>query len=82
MITHKDTWNAIERLATDYELSCSGLARKGGLNPTTFNKSKRIFSTGQERWPSLYSISKILNALNLTMQDFSKYFPDKKHTAQ
>ena len=41
MLRHKDIWRAIDRLAEKHGLSPSGLARRSGLDPTTFNKSKR-----------------------------------------
>ena len=42
MLTHAEIWNAVDRLAARAGLSASGLAKKAGLDPTTFNKSKRI----------------------------------------
>ena len=42
MLTHAQVWSAIDRLAARAGLSASGLARRAGLDPTTFNKSKRI----------------------------------------
>jgi phage repressor protein C with HTH and peptisase S24 domain len=41
-LTHPQVWNAIDRLAARYGYSASGLAKKAGLDPTSFNKSKRI----------------------------------------
>jgi phage repressor protein C with HTH and peptisase S24 domain len=41
MLTHSDIWNAVDRLAARAGMSASGLAKKAGLDPTTFNKSKR-----------------------------------------
>ena len=41
MLTHNQIWTAIDRLAARAKLSPSGLAKKAGLDPTTFNKSKR-----------------------------------------
>jgi len=38
MLTHADIWNAVDRLAARTGLSASALARKAGLDPTTFNK--------------------------------------------
>ena len=45
MLTHAQIWTAIDRLAARADLSASGLARRAGLDPTTFNKSKRITRT-------------------------------------
>src|SRR5262245_17992607 len=39
MLTHNQIWTAIDRLAAPAKLTPSGLARKAGLDPTTFNKS-------------------------------------------
>src|SRR6266404_5715861 len=52
MLTHGQIWTALDRLAERSGLSPSGLAKSAGLDPTTFNKSKRITSDGRERWPS------------------------------
>lgn len=72
-MTHEDVWHAIERFATDHGMSCSGLAKSSGLDPTTFNRSKRWSRTGQPRWPSTNSISKILASTGSSIQDFTKY---------
>ncbi len=60
MLRHGDIWRAIDRLAAKHRLSPSGLARRAGLDPTTFNKSKRINPAGKPRWPSTESLSKVL----------------------
>ena len=53
MLTHTQIWRAIDRLAESRGLSPSGLARRAGLDPTTFNPSKRISADGtMPRWPS------------------------------
>ena len=62
MLRHTDIWRAIDELATRYKLSPSGLAKKAGLDPTTFNKSKRITPEGRPRWPSTESVAKSLAA--------------------
>ena len=76
-MTHSEVWKAIEDFASSRNLSCSGLAKCGGLDPTTFNRSKRWSKAGQERWPSTHSISKILMATNTDMEDFIKFLPHK-----
>jgi phage repressor protein C with HTH and peptisase S24 domain len=70
MLTHRDVWNGIEQLAARNGLSASGLARRAGLDPTTFNKSKRMTGAGRARWPSTESIAKILEATNTSMAEF------------
>jgi len=62
VLSHSGIWQAIDRLAAKNRLSASGLARKAGLDPTTFNRSKRIAADGRPRWPSTESIVKILAA--------------------
>jgi hypothetical protein len=62
MLTHAQIWNALDRLATRAGLSASGLAKKAGLDPSTFNKSKRITPDGHARWPSTESLAKSLAA--------------------
>ena len=77
-MTHYQIWHAIELFAHDHGLSCSGLAKQSGLDPTTFNKSKRLTSVGQERWPSTSSIAKILASTGATLHEFVKYVEDDK----
>ncbi len=61
-LKHADVWRAIDRLAAKHGMSVSGLARRSGLDPTTFNKSKRITKEGKQRWPGTESVSKVLAA--------------------
>ena len=75
MLTHAQIWTAIDRLAARAGLSASGLAKKAGLDPTTFNKSKRITPDGRARWPSTELVAKSLSATdtsdrNLHRADF------------
>ncbi|MBI4185214.1 MAG: helix-turn-helix transcriptional regulator [Proteobacteria bacterium] len=70
MLTHEDIWRAIDRFAQANGLSPSGLARRSGLDPTTFNKSKRITRDGKPRWPSTESLAKILAATGRGIADF------------
>ena len=41
MFSHKQVWAAIDTIAERYGFSASGLAKKSGLDPTSFNPSKR-----------------------------------------
>jgi len=70
MLTHSQIWSAVDRLAERSGLSASGLAKRAGLDPTTFNKSKRITPDGRPRWPSTESIAKILAATGTTVDAF------------
>jgi len=70
MLTHGQVWSAIDRLAARAGLSASGLAKRAGLDPTTFNKSKRITPQGRARWPSTESIAKALAATGTPFDAF------------
>ncbi|MBU6445251.1 MAG: helix-turn-helix transcriptional regulator [Alphaproteobacteria bacterium] len=69
MLTHSQIWQAIDALANHHGLSPSGLAKLAGLDPTTFNKSKRA-AGGKLRWPSTESVAKALTAVGATLDDF------------
>lgn len=70
MLTHTQIWHAIDALAARHGLSASGLAKLAGLDPTTFNKSKRGGANGKLRWPSTESVSKVLAATGATLDEF------------
>ena len=70
MLTHAQIWSAIDRLAKRAGLSASGLARRAGLDPTTFNKSKRMTAEGRARWPSTELIAKALAATGTPVDMF------------
>ncbi len=70
MLKHADVWRAIDRMAEKHGMSASGLARRSGLDPTTFNKSKRITKEGKQRWPSTESVAKILTATGDSLAEF------------
>lgn len=67
---HDQIWSAVDRLAQSFGYSPSGLAKQAGLDPTSFNKSKRVSADGKPRWPSTESIARILAATGATMSDF------------
>lgn len=70
MLTHDHIWQSIDRLAREHGYSPSGLAKKAGLDPTAFNRSKRVSGDGKPRWPSTESIAKILAATGATTEHF------------
>jgi phage repressor protein C with HTH and peptisase S24 domain len=69
-LSHARLWAAIDGLARRYGLTASALARKAGLNATTFNRSKRFGSDGRPRWPSMESIAKALEATGAPLAEF------------
>jgi phage repressor protein C with HTH and peptisase S24 domain len=82
MLTHGQIWSALDRLAERAGLSASGLAKKSGLDPTTFNKSKRVTADGRERWPSTESVAKALAATNSSIDSFVRLIGDATRTVQ
>jgi phage repressor protein C with HTH and peptisase S24 domain len=82
MLTHDEIWTALDRLAERGGLSASGLAKKSGLDPTTFNKSKRVTPDGRERWPSTESVAKALAATNSSIDSFVQLIGDSARTVQ
>ena len=76
MLTHSQIWNALDRLAARAKLTPSGLAKKAGLDPTTFNKSKRITPEGRPRWPSTESVAKALTATSTKVDTFVTLITD------
>src|SRR5437764_7030876 len=79
MLTHAQIWNALDRLAARAGLSASGLAKRSGLDPTTFNRSKRITPEGRARWPSTESIAKALAATGTSVEAFVELITDVAH---
>jgi phage repressor protein C with HTH and peptisase S24 domain len=83
MLTHAQIWSAIDSLAGRYGMSASGLAKKAGLDPTTFNKSKRVSADGRLRWPSTESIAKVLEATGAALDEFmSLVEPSSGHSSR
>lgn len=75
---HKDVWQAIDRLAEQFDLTPSGLAKLAGLDPTSFNKSKRKSRDGRPRWPSTESVSRILDAVGAGFDDFAELIEGRR----
>ena len=78
MLSHKQVWNAIDVVAERYGFSASGLAKKSGLDPTSFNPSKRNGPDGRPRWPTMESVSRLLQASGATMEEFSELLTGRK----
>ena len=82
MLTHSQIWTALDRLAERAGITTSALAKRAGLDPTTFNKSKRITGEGRERWPSTESVAKSLAATNTSIDTFVQLIGDAPRTVQ
>lgn len=69
-LTHGQIWAAIDALAASRSMSPSALARRSGLDPTAFNKSKRQSADGRLRWPSTESLAKVIEATGVAPEEF------------
>lgn len=69
---HACLWCAIDNLAAKNHMSCSGMARRSGLDATVFNKSKRYSRAGKPHYPSMKSVEKVLTATGTSMVDFAE----------
>jgi len=78
MFEHRDIWSALDTLAERFGMSTSGLAKQAGLDPTTFNKSKRHSHDGKPRWPSTESLSKVLLVMGVQFDDFANLVTTNK----
>jgi phage repressor protein C with HTH and peptisase S24 domain len=81
-LTHNQIWTGLDRLAARAKLSPSGLAKKSGLDPTTFNKSKRVTPDGRARWPSTESVAKALGATGVSFDTFVSLISDSGGAAK
>ena len=76
-MTHKHIWAAIDKIALKMGMTCSGLALACGMDPTAFNKSKRISKYGKPHWPSVNTISKITSVAHITHEEFGRIVRQK-----
>lgn len=77
-LSHAQIWKAIDALARREGVSASGLARRAGLDATSFNPSKRL-GPGQPprpRWPSTESLMRVLQVSGLSLGDFAALADD------
>ena len=70
-MTHASVWAALDTIARQSGLSTSGLAKSAGLDPTSFNKSKRVSPEGRPRWPSTESVAKALASVGVSFHDYA-----------
>ena len=77
-LSHAKLWKALDALANREGTSPSGLARRAGLDATSFNPSKR-FGPGEPprpRWPSTESLTRVLEATGLSLGGFAALADD------
>lgn len=72
-LSHGEIWRAIDALAERFDMTPSAMARMAGLDPTSFNRSKRgsAEADGRARWPSTESLAKLLEATGVNFSEFA-----------
>ena len=72
-LSHGEIWRAIDALAERFDMTPSAMARMAGLDPTSFNRSKRgsVEGGGHARWPSTESLAKLLEATGVNFSEFA-----------
>lgn len=72
-LSHGEIWRAIDALAERFDMTPSAMARMAGLDPTSFNRSKRGSdqADGRARWPSTESLAKLLEATGVNFSEFA-----------
>jgi phage repressor protein C with HTH and peptisase S24 domain len=82
MFTHAQIWAAIDAIAETQGTSVSGLAKKPGLDPTAFNRSKRVGRDGRAHWPSTETLSRVLTVAGMDLRalaDIIDSLPENPH---
>lgn len=77
-LTHAKIWKGLDALAKREGISPSALARRAGLDPTSFNPSKR-FGPGdppRPRWPSTESVMRVLSTSDISLAEFASMAED------
>ena len=70
-LSHTEIWTAIDALAKRFDMSPSAMAKMAGLDPTSFNRSKRGDGDARPRWPSTESLAKVLEATGVGFSEFA-----------
>jgi phage repressor protein C with HTH and peptisase S24 domain len=72
-LSHGEIWRAIDALAERFDMTPSAMARMAGLDPTSFNRSKRGSADldSRPRWPSTESLAKLLEATGVNFSEFA-----------
>jgi phage repressor protein C with HTH and peptisase S24 domain len=83
-LSHTEIWTAIDALAKRFDMSPSAMAKMAGLDPTSFNRSKRMSADAEARprWPSTESLAKVLEATGVGFSEFAALTESAKRPAQ
>jgi phage repressor protein C with HTH and peptisase S24 domain len=82
-LSHTEIWTAIDALAKRFDMSPSAMAKMAGLDPTSFNRSKRMSADAEARprWPSTESLAKVLEATGVGFSEFAALTESAKRPA-
>lgn len=77
-LSHAQIWKALDGLARREGLTPSALARRAGLDATSFNPSKRLGpgAPARPRWPSTESLTRVLQATGVSLAEFAELAQD------
>ncbi len=79
---HRRVWRALDQIAADNGHSASALAKLAGLDPTSFNPSKRVTREGRLRWPSVETLAKVAEATGNGLRDVAAMLDDRPERAR
>ena len=82
-LSHTEIWTAIDALAKRFDMSPSAMAKMAGLDPTSFNRSKRMSADAEARprWPSTESLAKVLEATGVGFSELAALTESAKQPA-
>ncbi len=81
ILNHNTIWSAIDNLARAKHITPSRMAILSNMDSTSFNKSKRTDSYGRPHWPSVETLAKVFDAMEITWAEFAEYFPKESDAA-
>jgi DNA-binding phage protein len=65
-------WHTLDMLARERGFTPSALARAAGLDATALNPSRRVGAGGVMRWPSLPTLLRVLDVLQVPLAVFAR----------
>ncbi|MDE7546414.1 helix-turn-helix transcriptional regulator [Acetobacter fabarum] len=65
-------WHTLDMLARERGFTPSALARAAGLDATALNPSRRVGAGGATRWPSLPTLLRVLDVLQVPLAVFAR----------
>jgi phage repressor protein C with HTH and peptisase S24 domain len=71
-VDKKRLWETIKELADERHMSMSALAKKAGLDASSFNQRRRFGPDGEPRWPQFPTVLSAMKALDVNFVDFAK----------